>query len=114
MIFNIEDAGGVICSLDIEAEAREPIGIVAQHGAVDATVIVERRLLDELEEVRQRLTVVAAGTIVAFFESAKFDPGAINRFPHFGGERGATARPLARANLMQLQIEDGLSGAKVE
>ena len=84
VIFHVEDARGVVGALDENAEPREPIGVVAQHGAVGRAVEAQRRFLHPAQEPRQFL---ARGRLVA--EALELEPGGVDRLPHLHGERGA-------------------------
>ena len=73
----------------VHAEAREPIGIVAQHRAIGATVEIERGLFHEVEEGGGLVPRQRAFARPRLLEADQLEPAAVDRLPHFGGERDA-------------------------
>src|SRR5262249_32879266 len=65
-------------------EAGEPIGVVAQHGAVCRAIEAERGFLHPAQEAHELL---ARGRAVA--EALELEPDAVDGIPHFDRERGA-------------------------
>ena len=55
VILHVEDARGVVGALLEHAEAREPVGVVAQHGAVGRAVEAQRAFLHPAQERRELL-----------------------------------------------------------
>ena len=45
VIFDVQDAGRVVGALLIEAEARKPVGVVAQHRSIGGAVEAQRGFL---------------------------------------------------------------------
>src|SRR6266853_4643008 len=84
MVFHIENARDVIGALEIYANARETIGVVAQHGPIGGAVIAQRGSHDPAEESRKLLA-----RRWAFVPLLQFKPDTVDSVPHFGRERGA-------------------------
>src|SRR6516162_7544048 len=83
VVFHVEDARGVIGALDIDAEPREPIGVIAQHRSVRGAVIMQRGFLHPAQETRKLL---ARGVSIAV--TLELEPGAVYSVPHFYRQRG--------------------------
>ena len=79
----------VVGALDVDAEAREPVGVVAQHGSIGAPVEVERGLLHEVEEAIEFVALQLDATGLALLETHELEPGRVDRLPHLGGQRDA-------------------------
>ena len=107
VILHVEDARGVVGALQMQAEPREPVGVVAQHGAVGRAVEPQRGFLHEAQELRQFLA--GAGALAPDF--LQLDPGRVDGVPHLDVSAVRTERELSRAFSMQLRIEEGLPGA---
>src|SRR6266568_3519077 len=91
MVFHIENARDVIGALEIYANARETIGVVAQHGPVGGAVIAQRRSHDPAKESRKLLARRRT-----FVPMLQFKPDAVDGVPHLGRERspyGARIQP---------------------
>ena len=92
VIFHVEDARGVVGALHVDAEPREPVGVVAQHGPVGRAVEAQRRFLHPAQEARELL---ARRRLVA--EALELEPGGVDRLPHLHGQRGAHRARVVRA-----------------
>src|SRR5947209_8392019 len=84
MVFHVENARYVIGALEIYANARETIGVVAQHGPIGRAIIAQRRSHDPAQKSRKLLA-----RRPAFVPMLQFKPDAVDRVPHFSRERGA-------------------------
>ena len=84
MILHVEDAGGVVGALDIDAEPREPVAVVAQHRPVGRAVEDQRDVLHPVEEAGEFLAIHAL-----LLEALELQPGSVERVPHLRGQRGA-------------------------
>src|SRR3984957_12815304 len=89
MIFDVEEARRVVGPLDENAKPVEPIGFVAQHGAVARAVEIERSLLHIIEKTHQLLVAKRAVDAPAGLEPLKLKPSVIDGRPGFGGQRCA-------------------------
>ena len=87
MIFDVENAGRIVGAFDVETDAREPIGVVTQHRAVGRAVEDKRRGFGKFEEARCLLAVMRG--IALAVEALQIKPGAVDRVPHFRGQRRA-------------------------
>ena len=94
MVFDVEDAGGVVGPLEVDADPREEIDVVAQHGAVGRAVEQEARLLYPAQEFVQRRPV-HLGAVEAF----QLQPAGVDRLPHVGGQRRAHGAGIAARGL---------------
>src|SRR5690606_15093460 len=72
----------VVAALDDRAQADEPVALVAQHPP-DRTLEAADLGLELLDEVQRRL--LAAGPAAVAHDR----PGAVDRLPHLGAERGS-------------------------
>ena len=107
--FDVEDARGVVGALLVEAEPREPVGVVAQHGAVGAAVEAQRGFLHPAQEAHELL---ARGRPVA--EALELQPGAVDRVPHFHGERGAHGARIGARELEAVADRRRIGGREAQ
>ena len=104
MVFHIEDARGVVGAFEMHAKAREPVGVVAQHGAVGRAVEAQRGLLHETQEARQFLARLGA-----FGQTSCNSIQAELMVSHISLVSAVrTEREFSRAASMQFLIEEGL------
>src|SRR5450755_1119503 len=108
VILHVENAGGVVGALQMQAEPREPVGVVAQHGSVGRAVEAERGLLHEAQESRQFLARI--GALVP--DLLQFDPGAVDGVPHLGGQRGAHRARIQPRGLDAVPDRGGIGRCK--
>ena len=94
VIFHVEDARGVVGALHVDADPREPVGVVAQHGAVGRAVEAQRGFLHPAQEPRELL---ARGRLVA--EALELEPGGVDRLPHLHRQRGADRARIGARDL---------------
>ena len=85
MILHVEDARSVVGAFQMQAEPREPVGVVAQHGPVSGAVEAQRCLLHKAEKLGQFLACLRALGPARM----QFDPCAVDGVPHLAGQRGA-------------------------
>ena len=86
MIFHVQQPCGVVGALDEKTDPGEPVRVVAQHGAIGAAVVGERGLFHKFEKAREFVGTVRAAPRLEHFQ---FEIGAVDRLPHFHGQRGA-------------------------
>ena len=84
VIFDVEDARGVVGAFDKDSEPGEPVGVVAQHGAVGRAVEAQRGFLHPAQEAGELLA--RARPVAPLLE---FEPGAVDGVPHLDGQRRA-------------------------
>src|SRR5262245_8782580 len=94
MIFDIEDAGGVVSALDVNAKPRKPISVVAQHGAVRRTVKAQRGFLHPPQKAGE---LFARSRPVSI--TLELKPGAVDRVPHFHRQGSAHRASIAARKL---------------
>ena len=94
LIFHVEQTRGVVGALDEQSDARKPIGVVAQHGAIGAAVVNEGHLFHEVEEARE---ILAGFRAARAFDRLHLEKAAVDRLPHIDGQgRANGARVGAR------------------
>ena len=92
MIFDIENAGGVIRALDEGTGLRKTITFIAQQGAEQGAAKQVGPLPHPIEKVGQLAAAETAG-----FDGRKFDPCRIDGLPHFARQsRADSAAVIAR------------------
>ena len=85
VIFDIQNSRGVVGALQMQAQPREPVGVIAQHGAVRRAVEAQRGFLHEAQELREFL----AGFGALAPDRLKIDPCTVDGVPHLAGQGGA-------------------------
>ena len=109
VILHVEDARGVVGALHVDAEAGEPVGVVAQHGAVGGAVEAQRGFLHPAQEAHELL---ARGRAVA--EALELEPGAVDGVPHLDRERGAHGARIGARDLEAVADRGGIGGGEAE
>src|SRR5881397_1543861 len=107
MILDVKNARGVVRPLGKHAQPREPVGIVAQHGAVGRAVKSQRALLHPAEKVSELLA--RCGPAPSFCSSSHV-PLIASHISMVSAVR--TERAFERATSKHERMEEGLSGEK--
>ena len=94
MIFHIENARRIVTALDKCPELHEMKTVTPQHGGNGAPVEHQRALFHPVEKPVKPTTTQAA-----LLHAREFEPGAVEAFPLFGGERRAYRTRIAPRRL---------------
>ncbi len=84
MVFDVEDAGGVVRALHRPAQPQEPVAVIAQHGAARRAIEHQGQPLNPFQETGEALAAHAGG-----LHALQLMPGVVQALPHLGGQGGA-------------------------